>query len=64
MMLAPPETLLVMMSTSVIEEIGTLAGTLGYEASNHYFYTVNDLIEKCLQLDWLEGKMEEQTHGE
>ena len=37
---------------------------LGYEASNHYFYTVNDLIEKCLQLDWLEGKMEEQTHGE
>ena len=36
---------------------------LGYEASNHYFYTVNDLIEKCLQLDWLEGKMEEQTHG-
>ena len=37
---------------------------LGYEASNHYFYTVNDLIEKCLQLDWLEGKMEEQAHGE
>ena len=29
---------------------------LGYEASNHYFYTVNDLIEKCLQLDWLEGR--------
>ena len=26
---------------------------IGYEASNHYFYTENDMLEKILNCDWL-----------
>ena len=28
---------------------------IGFEASNHYFYTLQDLAEKLLNLDWCEG---------
>jgi hypothetical protein len=27
---------------------------IGYEASNHYYYTPLDLVEKMLNCDWLE----------
>jgi hypothetical protein len=34
---------------------------IGFEASNHYFYTVADLIEKLINLDWvMESSLVEQ----
>ncbi len=29
---------------------------IGYEASNHYFYSLNDLAEKLVALDWATGE--------
>ena len=30
---------------------------IGYEASNHYFYSMNDLCEKMLNLSWAERQL-------
>ena len=30
---------------------------IGYEASNHYFYSLNDLSEKLVNLDWVERRL-------
>lgn len=30
---------------------------IGYEASNHYFYSMNDLCEKMLNLNWTEQRL-------
>ena len=32
---------------------------IGYETSNHYFYTERNLIEKLVQLDELEGQLQD-----
>ena len=44
----------------VIKELLTLvvqSPLIGYETSNHYFYTERNLIEKLVQLDELEKKL-------
>lgn len=30
---------------------------IGYEASNHYYYTVNDLIEKLINIDYCKAEL-------
>lgn len=36
-------------------ELSRKDSRLGYEASNHYFYTENDLLEKVIDCDYLKG---------
>jgi hypothetical protein len=33
---------------------------IGYEASNHYYYTPLDLVEKLLNCDWIERKLRQE----
>ena len=35
---------------------------IGYEASNHYYYTPLDLVEKMLNCDWIERKLRQEIH--
>ena len=30
---------------------------IGFEASNQYYYTLRDLVEKLINLDWLEKQL-------
>lgn len=38
-------------------EIRKKDSRIGYEASNHYFYALNGLAEKLVNLDWVEEKL-------
>ncbi len=38
-------------------EVARSESLIGYEASNHYFYTPLDLVEKMLNCDWVERRL-------